>query len=314
MVSFNSKAGLFDNVTKLQNTSKKNYINLVQRAIKYNLKNQKDLTGLNLNLSKEYLSIVLFETDKKYIPLFKKNDECRFGELLTNKLIRPLDKVVFDATIENKKVKAFFTVNDAINYFKSRPDCSKIENFSLSFKKENISQTFDALEIEDINGSVQCEETFGKINKSPYLPYLCGIDLFFQESAIATLKIDQSNNMSYDEKTKLLAKIRTGQIYKDRLTPWQVGFIRNLCNNINDQENFCLNYTVKNIWLASLNGEFPKDSIKYRCQQFLGFIPEENKSYSKCVKRFSENEISECQKSLRGALLLALFSKTKTSG
>ena len=71
-VSSFSKAGLFTEVVKKKNKTQEAYRQLVQNAMPYNLKLQENLESLDIKLSNEYLDIVLFTTEKKYIPLFKK--------------------------------------------------------------------------------------------------------------------------------------------------------------------------------------------------------------------------------------------------
>ena len=116
------------------------YKALVSKAIRFNLSGQRNLEGLSLKLSKKYLEIVLFQTESKYIPLLKKDDLCNFGELLSNNLITPAEKVIFEIKIRNKSELGFFKQNEAINYIKNLPKCKFINDRNLSFKKEKCKR------------------------------------------------------------------------------------------------------------------------------------------------------------------------------
>ena len=67
-------------------------------------------------------------------------------------------------------------------------------------------------------------------------------------------------------------KIRKSQVFKNELSPFEIGLLRNFCSNLESEKKFCANYTTKDIWLSSLNGEYPKNGIKFRCQQLLSFL------------------------------------------
>ena len=95
MTSFNLEAGLFEMAKEKNSKSNLEYKALISKAIRFNLIGQKNIEDLSLKLSKKYLEIVLFQTETKYLPLLKKDDLCNLGELLSNNLITPSEKVIF---------------------------------------------------------------------------------------------------------------------------------------------------------------------------------------------------------------------------
>jgi hypothetical protein len=282
------KAGLLDSSSKQNKKVHDQYKTLIQKAIKYNLSNQKDLLTLSPKISPEYLSILVFQTDKKYISLFKKDNLCRLGELLYNDLVKPSEKVIFEISINGKKEFGFLKKNDAINYIKSLDKCSKIGDYASGMAKEKLKKTIELLGLKNIGQSNLCQDVFKRLNQSSYRPYLCGLDYFFEKSAIALSRIDTDQKISFKEKSKLINRIQKSQVLKNELSPFEIGLLRNYCTNLENEKKFCSNYLIKDIWLASLNGEFPKNGIKYRCQQLLSFIPNNNKSYQQCVKTLSK--------------------------
>ena len=110
-VSLQLKAGLLDSSTKQSKKVNEQYKVLVQKAIKYNLANQKNINELTPIISPEYLSILIFKTDKKYLSLFEKDNICRLGELIYNDLVKPVDKVIFEITVNGKSNFGFFKKN-----------------------------------------------------------------------------------------------------------------------------------------------------------------------------------------------------------
>lgn len=287
--SLQLRAGLLDSSTKQSQKVNDQYKVLVQKAIKYNLANQKNINELNPIISPEYLSILIFKTDKKYLSLFEKDNICRLGELIYNDLVKPVEKVVFEININGKSDFGFFKKNDAIKYIKSLEKCSKIKDLANGFTKETIKKTIELLGIKNIDATNPCKEVYKRLNQSKYKPYLCGLDYFFEKSAIALAKVDTDSKISFNEKSELLSKIRKSQVFKNELSPFEIGLLKNFCSNLESQKKFCANYTTKDIWLSSLNGEFPRNGIKYRCQQLLSFLPSDNKSYRKCVTTLSKN-------------------------
>ena len=91
-----SEKGFFQEIELRTQNSTNELTALLKQALKYPLASRSDLKKLNLNLSKKYLKIVLFTSNPIYLSLFKKNDECRFAELVHNDLIKPIDKIIYE--------------------------------------------------------------------------------------------------------------------------------------------------------------------------------------------------------------------------
>ena len=306
MANFNLEAGLFEMAKKKKSQSNLEYNALISKAIRFNLIGQKNIEELSLKLSKKYLEIVLFQTETKYVPLLKKDDLCNFGELLSNNLITPSEKIVFEFKLRDKNELGFLKKNDAINYIKRLPKCKSINDRNLSFKKENVKQTIELLGISELNSKNTCENVYKKLSSSNLRPYLCGLDKFFSESAIAIARIDSSEKLSFSERGVLTKKIKKSQIYKNLVSPFEVGLIKNFCNHLERPRDFCENYSVKDIWMASLNGEFPKQKVEQRCKQYPGYTPTKD-NFKKCAVGLSKN-ISTC-KTMGSESYPALFPK-----
>ena len=144
----------------------------------------------------------------------------------------------------------------------SQDKCSKIKDLANGFTKKTIKNTIELLGIKNVDATNPCKEVFIRLDQSKYKPYLCGLDYFFEKSAIALNRIDTDSKISFNKKSELLSRIRKSQILKNELSPFEIGLLKNFCSNLENQKKFCANYTTKDIWLSSLNGEYPVNGIK----------------------------------------------------
>ncbi|MCF8057949.1 MAG: hypothetical protein K9K67_01525 [Bacteriovoracaceae bacterium] len=255
----------------------------------------------NLKIADIFLRSIFLHSEKKYLEMINLN-QCHLYALLENKLLKSGLGVVDNLIVENGDEKSLIKYSDYIEQI-YKFKCQNFAQISKIFNKTNLKKTILSLTYQVPKTSQDCKTILDDWKKNDYLPYLCKIPQSIQLGDIAEankVKADKSNirNIQY-----LNGVISTGTYFKEEIPFFQRSYLKNICNGIDEEKNFCAPYLANDAWTRILNGELSSDYIKYKCLNLFKKNDSEiltQVQMNTCVKRMKESPTICIDKSADG--------------
>ncbi|MBF0312608.1 MAG: hypothetical protein HQK50_01565 [Oligoflexia bacterium] len=219
---------------------------------------------------------ILMRTPYKVLMAAQSN-ECNFYALLETNLLEtslPEKNSVIVNLLDQKGKKTTGKLSTEVfiaDVYKRK--CFKNKEIAKYFTIETIPQLISTFNFKLPKTESECSAIFQEWLESTQTPYLCKISKILSSPS---LLLKESN---------LSRKLAT------TLSEFQISYINNLCQNLDNQKQFCDNYLSSEYWNKILNGEREYAPLHYRC---LEYSKNKNKlsasDYRKCILAFNSHE------------------------
>lgn len=256
--------------------------------ILYKLTDPKDLKQIqDLKIMDYHLKEILFFTNENYLLLLK--DECSIIALLDNDLLKDSTGTVQEifvnytttpitstaTTTSTQTNEATISVQDYIQLKLAK--CPDLQEIKKIYNTDNLKNTFSNKQFSIPQNSSDCKNLFQKLSSSDESAYICGISNLknnFQKllsSNSKTFVKDKNTNnhgatSSIDAAVASKIKFRYNK-YQELISGQQFFILDKYCQNINNSEKFCSEFSSDDIWLKAINKLTPEVYIVPRCQK-----------------------------------------------
>jgi len=216
-----------------------------------------------LKIGNLFLRSIFLHSEKKYLEMINLN-QCHLYALLENQLLKSALGTINNLIVEDNGVKSLIKYDDYINQI-YKYKCQNFAQISGIFNRANLKKTILSLNYQIPKNKDDCKLILEDWKKNDYLPYLCKIPQSIQLADRAQTIKARSNKSDIRNIVKLNSLITTGSYFKEQIPFFQRSYLKNLCNGVEDQTNFCAPYLANDAWTKIFNGELSKNYIKYKC-------------------------------------------------
>lgn len=270
--AYSQTQGLLETVESLIEIQKNQYTKLSESVST----NPKVLSALQKNtnvvLDKYFARSLLFHSESKYLDLINHN-ECSLFALLENGLLKhsngKVDSVFVTIEENNNKETAAVELNNFLQIIYSKK-CFQNRDLAKLFSDQNIKTTVQSTRFTAPKSQEMCATTLEEWRRNSYTPYLCKISETIKSGVTARRLLSQTNEGQFAQRRELNRAIEAQNFYLRELPHFQRTYIQNICEHLDDPENFCRVYLAEDVWNRILNGEEPPWKMSYRCRNILG--------------------------------------------
>ncbi len=276
--------GFYQNFEKINNLQKENYTNLIKKY-KNTVLDINDIKDFNkVHIDQTFLSILLFNTPKQYIPMATK-DKCSLYDLILAELIKSPEGEVKLLLLKyldqaNNEKKAVMTKKLFVSQIVSKvcPNSIKLNQY---FKEPNIRKTLSSISLTRPKSEKECKTTIKKSLEDVKTPYYCHINNSLQALPRLSVKYKNLSRSKFKARMALEKKINRAKMYNNLINESSKEYIQNLCQNLIDPEKFCQEYFSKNYWSREAKENQSPVVSKTYCPN--------PKSKTKCLKSLSQS-------------------------
>jgi len=293
--------GLLESLEKLIEINQDIYKKLLQKAntnvLKYD--DLKKIETKNLSIHPDFLNIIIFNSDEKYLSLVEgEQAECLLYSLMENRLLNVAGGIVSQVILNIKKndklIIGVSQLDDFLKYIQEK-QCYAFKQISSVFGPEQYLQTLKQTQKLIPSTRNQCQKIMQDWKINFHLPYFCKM--------VETIKTGESldqrfkgNPSAYNQLSPQQNLIlKEAASYKRNLSVLDKSYFKNVCENIDDPEKFCNIYLSENIWDQVIRGEKPDYLMKYKCRDLLNKETITSKDYPRC-KEIMETTPEVCTK------------------
>lgn len=237
--------------------------NLIKSAIKQD--KIIDINSIsNIKINSEFAKSIVLASEPKFLSLIK--NKCAFYSFIENNLLRTALGPINNILISYNNKSYYINKKIIISALK-KTSCINNREISLLFKSSNFDTTVKSINFKIPKKNSDCLNIMQHWKTNPYFPYLCGLTTSITNMSSYTSKLQSQNSKS--NKTFYAEQIRKADKVKIKLTDFQLNYIMNTCNYIDNPNKFCSKYVSKDIWKKVITGEYPKYMLKYKCESYL---------------------------------------------
>ena len=273
--------GILESLEKLiqiDNTkfAKKN--DLLLRAGK-SVNELKNVTGIELD--PDYLNSIILHSDPGYVKLASTN-KCQFYHAIINDLLKNSEGVLKNVfvTYVNKNQErdsAILLKKDFLNQI-AEVECPDTPSLIDQFQVKNLDKTIKMANFEAPTGKDQCHNIYLDWLNNTKTPYFCKLHEFMKE---AGLKSGDPKN--------LIQRQAISAILEKKLDIAQRDYLKNLCENLANEDIFCEEFLNVSFWSKVANGSENKIFAEDICHQVTGTSSVNNMQLKQCVSKIRKN-------------------------
>jgi len=274
-----------DETTKLRKESNKN-----PRLLN-------SVNGLNeIKFNPVFFKSLLFKSEYRYLQLA--NDRsCSFDSLLINGLVKSPFNDLSNLAVNLKIIAkdgqvtyedALISTEDYLN-LSYKKECFSNKQILSLFKPENIAKTVTAINFISPKNQKECFQIQSDWKNNPYLPYLCRIPEDIMESRKAMGEIERLGDADFAKLRALKLSAKKGLELSEIIPLFHKNYLKNMCDNLDAPEQFCLTYLNDSIWNKILTGEKPPYHGENICRMLSPREELSSKDLSGCFKRLIQD-------------------------
>ncbi|OFZ45992.1 MAG: hypothetical protein A2381_00340 [Bdellovibrionales bacterium RIFOXYB1_FULL_37_110] len=293
--------GVLESLEKLIDTNQDIYKKLLQKAntniLKYN--DLKKVETKNLSIHPDFLNIIIFNSDEKYLSLIEgEQAECLLYSLMENRLLNVAGGIVTQVILRirknDKSIIGVAPLDDFLKYIQEK-QCYAFKQISSVFEPEQYLQTLNQTKKPIPSSKTLCHKIMQDWKKNFHLPYFCKMieTMRIGDSLDQKIKGNPSANTQLNDQQNIILKEASS--YKRNLSVLDKSYFKSVCENIDKPEKFCNIYLSENVWDQVIRGEKPDYLMKYKCRDVLNKETITAKDYPKC-KEIMETTPEICTK------------------
>jgi len=261
------------------------------------LKNFKSGSNLNdladiksLDLDEDFIGSIIFHTPSRYMSLAN-IDSCSLYDLILaglakgpngeiqNFLVRYRTKgEILKTALISKK-----TFYEEVVYKR----CPNVVKFQKYFDLKNVKSTLKSLSLSFPKNERTCQAEHEKHLNDHKTAYLCFLSDQVKSIPRLEKEIQLTPKKNYKKLTTLKRELRVAKKYKSHLNPEAIGYLDNLCQNLDRPKLFCDGFFKQSFWKKAAESKNLEPFIKSSCQSILkkmNITPSELKS---CAQKLS---------------------------
>lgn len=285
--------GIIESLLEIMDIEKDQYSLLLQEAEKKSLLITSDDQVKEIKLDPFFVKSLLLNSENRYLNFLKgQSDECRLISLFQNNLIKTSRGLVNRVIVnfidkEDKRQRALLTRSNFLElYFKKK--CVNNKEIGILFERENLAKTMKSISLPTPTTKNQCEQILKDWQKNPNTPFLCGVFETINRGEVAKRIIPALSPIQRKRKSVLQSRVNNSNRLIPLVPYFQRTYLKNLCQNIDNTQNFCDKYLAKDIWSKIVTGEKPDYLLKYKCMNVLGKKKISKTDLKKCALKFKE--------------------------
>ena len=285
--------GIIESLLEVIDIEKNQYSILIKEAEKKSLLITSDDQVKEIKLDPFFVKSLLLNSENRYLNFLKgQTDECRLISLFQNDLIKTSRGLVNRVIVnfinkEDKRERALLTKSNFLElYFKKK--CINNKEIGKLFERSNLANTMKSITFTAPSTGNQCTQILNDWQRNPNTPFLCGLHETISRGEKAKLILPAISTVQRKRRSVLQSRItQAGRLIP--LVPYfQRTYLKNLCENIDDRENFCDKYLAKDIWSQIVTGEKPDYLLEYKCKNVLGKEIVTKNDLRKCALKFKD--------------------------
>ncbi len=231
--------------------------------------------------------LVLF-TPNQYLYLFNNPlDQCQFMALLDNDLLKTAQSQIQFIPLSHNNEIINISKNDFIKGFQQH--CFAQKEIKVLFNVNNFGALIEKLDFQIPSELNSCLKIFRNWKKNPYTPYLCRIYEVVNQGQKLVKNQSQEKAQDILTKRKIQNDIARANFITKNVGPFKLQYLKNLCENLNDETNYCMGHLQEPYWNKILRAEKSLAPIKYRCSELLNLKSLNSAHYQDCVKSLINN-------------------------
>lgn len=245
-----------------------------------------------LTLEPRFARSILFSSERKYNDLMN-GDRCAFYALIENRLLRSptgeLTHLVINFEDENGQKQHALVTRENFLQAVYQNQCFQNRDLSLLFGNNNIKTTFDGINFVVPKKSQDCKAILDEWNRNPNTPYFCRVAEVLNSGLRARLNLDSVPQNQIQQRREMQSLIDQYDFLRQNLSHFQRTYVQNMCNHLDNPQNFCKVYLAQDVWNQILNGEQATWKMSYRCSQVIDKIDATVDDLRGCAQQFIEN-------------------------
>lgn len=291
-LSAEAKLGAIDTLEQIITAHSKQYKQVLAKVGKSPLLLDQLEKFEDMRLSPYFLKSILFQSEYRFLKLAKA-DKCTFYALLENNLLKTTKGEIKNLLIDyknkdGKKLTALVAKDDFFKHF-YKTNCFTHREIKTLFLNSNLKKTLESIQFPKPKTKNQCLGILKEWQENIYTPYLCRIPYIIKKGRIAKKKLALTSNKDFLKRDFYSQQIRAAESLNILVTFFQKNYLENLCESITDEEKFCGTYLASDVWTRIINGEFPKDRMKYKCKNVLNLKKDPTiEQLRVCARRFTK--------------------------
>lgn len=252
-----------------------------------------DLTNPELlELDPDFLNSIIFQTPSRYLSLGTK-DKCNFYDLFLAGLLKsPEDDFnTFLVKYQNKSgevvtrlVKKDVFIKKVISVV-----CPSSLRFQAYFNPANVQKTLKTVNFKTPDSISECLKIHQNLISDYKTPYLCQIQNKIESIAPLSREIRNTPSTNYQKLGDLRSQLRTAQNYLRMLNQDALGYLENLCLNLEKPKLFCDNFFTTSFWSKVLTKQKSIYNLKSRCIDILQKRTLNENDYKRCITRLERS-------------------------
>jgi len=247
-----------------------------------------------LDIDPDYLNSLILHSSPGYVKLASIN-KCHLYDSLINDLLKNSDgtiKTVFITYINKNKEResALITKKDFLNKVVSL-ECPESSVLINQFQIKNLDKTVSSTNFTHPSGKDQCHNLYLDWLNDNKTPYYCKLHEFVKEAKV-----------NYGDAKDLVQRQAIAKIIEKKLTPPNMGYLDNLCENLDQEEQFCDEFMNVSFWSKIASGFENKIFVENICDQVQG------------KKNLSETQLKQCIIKLKKQNDLCLYPSGRSQG
>lgn len=282
--------GIYDAYLELLELGKTNYTKKIAQ-LRNNPSNLLDIKDIDsVDLDPDYIGHVFTYTPARYAYLGTK-DECSLYDLLLAGVVKDfnglVDYVIVRYLTKDGKKKRSYVKLDVFMNTVAIPKCPKIKTFQAYFDIKNFSSTVKAINLTPPVTIGDCRNVHREFILDHKTPYLCAINDEIQNIDEYDRQMKNTPKTNPRLRSHYENKFKNADAYRKKINKHGLSYLENLCENIEDVQNFCDNFFNKNFWSRVLDNERSEWSMMGLCQGILQRDKLNKQNYQVCGRKIA---------------------------
>jgi hypothetical protein len=231
----------------------------------------------NLELQPDFLNSIILHSRPGYIKLASVN-KCRFYESILTDLLKTshgrIENVfVTYITTSGQRESAILSKKDFLSNVVNQ-ECPEVLKFINKYQIKTLSETLSSVIFESPSTMDQCRISHLNWQNNPNTPYLCQIHEYLSEGKRFDLNIKDTKQRDSIKK-----------ILNEKISSYQKDFIHNLCDNLDDEINYCEKFLNVSFWSKIANQQKEKVYLQDICKNIQKKNALSDTDYQVCINR-----------------------------
>jgi hypothetical protein len=284
--------GLVGGLEELIELSSRSYTQALTEVSQKNIDEKKLAELSQFSLSPLFTASLLLHTDKKVLSLIGK-DFCNFYSFLEAGMLKgpsgEITRVLLSVPRKDGSKALIYVKKKHYLAHIRKSSCGDHKLIAQRFTKKNFKTTLSKLDFSLPKSKKQCLKMANEWVGSKNIAYVCSISHWVNSISDYEMELQTIKSENFSLRSDIESKIIRANNYRGKMNRYQIGFFRNLCQNIDNLNALCNQYSAKGFWNKVINGESPIYNLKYRCQGILNKDHLKKEDYANCTLKMDQD-------------------------